>query len=209
MTLGRTTLRALAAATTVSGFLADWNRTHLFNPAWPPHARFHDAMTIALGTGLGGVSIYLLRNEADRREVALGAALPALFWGSMGAAFAFPGTAGLEAEFPQYVPRLGGVWKRAFPERAHDRGSGGRLCPGTPGRRPDADAPSPLTPRATGPGRPAAGRRGRGRAPPAACARDRAGRRRGGRTPRPGASDRRGPLRSRVRMSRSRARGTQ
>jgi hypothetical protein len=28
----------------------------------------------------------------------------------MGAAFAFPGTAGLEAEFPQYVPRVGGVW---------------------------------------------------------------------------------------------------
>jgi len=28
----------------------------------------------------------------------------------MGAAFAFPGTAGLEAEFPQYVPRVRGVW---------------------------------------------------------------------------------------------------
>src|SRR3954462_7827511 len=110
MTVGRKALRALALTTAVSGFVADWNRTHLFNPAWPPHARFHDAMTIALGTGLGGSALYLLREGADRREVALGAALPALFWGSMGAAFAFPGTAGLEAEFPQYVPRVAGVW---------------------------------------------------------------------------------------------------
>jgi hypothetical protein len=110
MTTGRKALRALALITAIGGFAADWNRTHLFNPAWPPHARFHDAMTIALGTGLGGSALYLLRDGADRREVAVGAALPALFWASMGAAFAFPGTAGLEAEFPQYVPRVGGVW---------------------------------------------------------------------------------------------------
>jgi hypothetical protein len=65
-------------------------------------------MTIALGTGLGGTALYLLRDRADTREVALGAAPPAIFWASMGAAFAFPGTAGLEAEFPRYVVR--GVW---------------------------------------------------------------------------------------------------
>ena len=110
MTIGRRTLRALALTTAVSGFVADWNRTHLFNPNWPPHARFHDAMTIALGTGLGGSALYLLRDGADEREIAIGAALPALFWASLGAAFTFPGTAGLEAEFPQYVPRVGGVW---------------------------------------------------------------------------------------------------
>src|SRR4051812_19649895 len=110
MTVGRKALRALALTTAISGFVADWNRTHLFNPTWPPHARFHDAMTIALGTGLGSTALYLLRDRADRREVAVGAALPVLFWASMGAAFAFPGTAGLEAEFPQYVPRVGGVW---------------------------------------------------------------------------------------------------
>lgn len=110
VTAGRGLLRTLAATTAVAGFVADWNRTHLFNPAWPPHARFHDAMTIALGTALGGTALYLLRDRADDRDVALGAALPALFWASMGAAFTFPGTAGMEVEFPQYVPQVRGVW---------------------------------------------------------------------------------------------------
>ena len=103
-------LRTLAATTAVAGFAADWNRTHLFNPNWPPHARFHDALTIALGAGLGSTALFLLRDAAHEREVALGAALPALFWASLGAAFVFPGTAGMEAEFPQYIPRVKGVW---------------------------------------------------------------------------------------------------
>lgn len=110
MTVGRRVLRTIAAMTAVGGFAADWNRTHLFNAAWPPHARFHDAMTITLGTCLGGSALYFLRPGADRRDVALGAVLPTFFWTSMGAAFAYPGTAGLEAEFPQYVPRVRGVW---------------------------------------------------------------------------------------------------
>jgi hypothetical protein len=33
-TKGRVLLTAVAALTTVGGFLADWNRTHLFNPDW-------------------------------------------------------------------------------------------------------------------------------------------------------------------------------
>ncbi len=50
-------LRALAALTAVGGFVVDWNRTHLFNPRWPPHARFHDAHTIALGSLLGSCGL--------------------------------------------------------------------------------------------------------------------------------------------------------
>jgi hypothetical protein len=137
MTVGRKALRALALTAATSGFVADWNRTHLFNLAWPPHARFHDAMTIALGTGLGGSALYLLRDGADRREVAVGAALPALFWASMGAAFAFPGTVGLEAELPQYVPRVGGVWvNERFPSFLMTAAASAAYAHGAPGHRP-------------------------------------------------------------------------
>lgn len=107
---GRSVLRVAAALTAVGGFAADWNRTHLFNPAWPPHARFHDAQTISLSALLGTGGLFFLRRGGDERDLALGALLPALFWVSLGASFRFPGAEGLQAEFPELVPRVGDVW---------------------------------------------------------------------------------------------------
>ena len=111
---GRRLLRAVAGLTAVGGFAADWNRTHLFNPAWPPHARFHDAFTISLGTMLGGAGLWSLRSRDDgavpRSDLVLGAVLPAMFWAAQGTAFLYPGAEGLEAEQPQLVPRVRGVW---------------------------------------------------------------------------------------------------
>ena len=98
-------LAALNLATAVNGVLIDWNRTHLFNPRWPPHARFHDAMTISLGLLLGLLGLRALR-RGDARGAALG---PALFFGAQLSAFAYPGTRGIEAEAPALAPRLGPV----------------------------------------------------------------------------------------------------
>lgn len=112
MSAGRKILTFVAGATAVGGFAADWNRTHLFNPHWPPHARFHDAQTIAMGALLGTAGLVGLNRTGQDpdRSTALGALLPGFFWASMGAAFAFPGAQGLQAEFPELVPRVGGVW---------------------------------------------------------------------------------------------------
>jgi len=115
---GRALLRSVAALTAAGGFAADWNRTHLFNPTWPPHAKFHDAQTIALGALLGGAGLYYLGRNGNRgdgrdssgSDLLLGTLLPAFFWLAQGSAFAFPNAQGLEAEFPQYVPRVKGVW---------------------------------------------------------------------------------------------------
>ena len=98
--------------TTVGGFLADWNRTHLFNPGWPPHAKFHDALSILLGSLLSASGLYFLhrRGRDQEGDLALGALLPSLFWIAQGASFAFPGAEGFEAEFPEKVPRIRGVW---------------------------------------------------------------------------------------------------
>jgi hypothetical protein len=110
--LGQGALVSAAALTAAGGFLADWNRTHLFNPDWPPHAKFHDAQSILLGSLLGASGLYFLRRRSKHpeRNLALGALLPSFFWISQGASFAFPGAEGLEAEFPEKVPRVKGVW---------------------------------------------------------------------------------------------------
>ena len=109
---GRWILSSAAAFTAVGGFLADWNRTHLFNPNWPPHAKFHDAQSILLGALLGASGLYFLwrGGEHPQRNLRLGALLPLFFWIAQGASFVFPGAEGLEAEFPEKVPRIRGVW---------------------------------------------------------------------------------------------------
>ena len=107
--MGRRILSCVAALTAVGGFLADWNRTHLFNPEWPPHARFHDAQTILLGSLLGAGGLFFLRRDGER-DLALGALLPSLFWMGQAGSFLFPGAEGLEAEFPGKVPKVAGVW---------------------------------------------------------------------------------------------------
>ena len=80
MSTGRSILNVVAAATMVGGFAADWNRTHLFNPNWPAHARFHDAMTIAVSALLGAGGLYALNRKGldPERDTAVGAVLPAV-----------------------------------------------------------------------------------------------------------------------------------
>ena len=105
--IGRVLLSSAAALTTVGGFLVDWNRTHLFNPKWTPHARFHDTMTVLLGAILGTSGLYLLRKREGNRPMQLkwGTLLPAFYWAAQAGSFAFPGAQGLEAEFPDLVPK--------------------------------------------------------------------------------------------------------
>jgi hypothetical protein len=102
---GRRILGGVATLTVTGGYLIDWNRTHLFNPAWPPHAKFHDAQTVLLGTGLGMGALYALR-RGDLERAAL---LPTLFWAAVLGSFAFPGTAGGESEAPDLIPTVAGV----------------------------------------------------------------------------------------------------
>ncbi len=102
---GRWVLGAVAAMTAANGYLADWNRTHLYNPGWPPHAKFHDAWTVLLGTALGASALNALR-KGDTETAAL---LPALFLASLGGSFAFPQTGGLASEVPVLVREVAGV----------------------------------------------------------------------------------------------------
>lgn len=64
---------------------------------------------------MGASGLYFLREGRrgrgdPERDLVLGALLPSLFWIAQGASFAFPEAKGFEAEFPEKVPRIKGVW---------------------------------------------------------------------------------------------------
>lgn len=107
---GRMVLMTVAGMTAVGGYAMDMNRTHMFNPDWTPHAKFHDAMSITLGSFLGLSGIYFLYRNTSKQDIRLGTVLPAFFWIAQGVSFTFPGAKGLEAEFPDLIPKFKGVW---------------------------------------------------------------------------------------------------
>lgn len=81
--------------------LEDTAREHIHNPAWPPHAKFHDAQYIVMSLALGLLSLALIASRrGDARSRLLWAAgILAVPWASMFPALLFPGTAMSDPEF--------------------------------------------------------------------------------------------------------------
>jgi hypothetical protein len=112
--MGRVGRLLVAAAVVGSGIghaVADLNRTHVFNPRWMPHARFHTASAVATEVGWSLTSLWLLRRPGTRgeRELALkiAALSPILGYAPFFIAVVVPGS---EAEDePGEVPRVAGV----------------------------------------------------------------------------------------------------
>ena len=46
-TVGLVLLTAVSAFAAISGIVFDFTATHIYNPAWPPHARFHGYLSVA------------------------------------------------------------------------------------------------------------------------------------------------------------------
>ena len=102
-----------AAVGTIAGTArADLNRTHVLNPDWPPHARFHAAAGWGSVAGAQLLALWLLwrpSREPAERDVAVttAALLPAIAWTPFFAALATPGTA--VEDHPGHLPRIAGV----------------------------------------------------------------------------------------------------
>ena len=55
----------------------DWNTTHLFNPAWHPHARFHGALFLMILDATTLIALWLLWRRSKEPEI--GVKVAALF----------------------------------------------------------------------------------------------------------------------------------
>ncbi len=83
------------------GMVPATSRQHLWNPGWPPHAKFHNAQTMLLGVFGGSLSLVILfaSGPLTHRMFFLAAAAAAMYWASMALAPLFPGTAWYDPEF--------------------------------------------------------------------------------------------------------------
>ena len=94
--IGKLLISLVAIFTAVSPYLADWNETHIYNPLWLPHAKFHNAQTMVLGALLGLLSLYCLwfrRAISEREKLNEGTVFASLYWLAQLPATFFPGVA--------------------------------------------------------------------------------------------------------------------
>ncbi|WP_328676605.1 acetyltransferase [Streptomyces sp. NBC_00322] len=113
LTPGRALLTLTSLVTMTGAYFADWNETHIYNPDWPPHAKFHNAQTMSMGAALGLIGLYLLWVHRDawspfRLQVIVGAA--SVYWITQLSAILYPGTALVDGDWvPPIQPPLAGT----------------------------------------------------------------------------------------------------
>ena len=103
---GRLLVSIVAIVTLFGGLLADFvvpttAKQHIYNPHWPPHAKFHNGQTISLGILLGGLALFLLWVPVNTSwsQFQIAVVVASFYWVALLCARAFPGTAWMDPEF--------------------------------------------------------------------------------------------------------------
>lgn len=109
--LSRILLSVVIVNTAVVSVAVDWNASHIFNPTWVPHARFHDVVMLWLLSSLSVIALWLLWRRSAEPQVStiIATLVPMLFW----APFFFttllvPGTS-LSASPDEPLPVIAGI----------------------------------------------------------------------------------------------------
>jgi hypothetical protein len=114
----RSLLTLIATLSAAGGYIADWNETHVFNPRWPPHAKFHNGQTMSTGLGLGALTAYFTWRSTNTATMAgaldnlfIASLLGSLYWVTQLSAILYPGADWCDEEFRH----LGTPQKRGAP----------------------------------------------------------------------------------------------
>lgn len=101
-----TTLSSLSMV--LGAFISDWSETHVFNPRWPPHAKFHNGQTMSLALALSAATMYYVWWARPSGETGRFAAFLAAVYPLTGVTAAwYPGALGRDPEFGGGNPQLG------------------------------------------------------------------------------------------------------
>lgn len=104
---GKVLISLIAAGTTVGPYVFDWNETHIRNPKWPPHAKFHNAQTMSMGVALSTAVFYHLWKPGYSRTALDSAAISAsTYWVTQLSAGLYPGTASVDPPGEDNWPQL-------------------------------------------------------------------------------------------------------
>ncbi|MBD1870306.1 hypothetical protein H6F95_24035 [Cyanobacteria bacterium FACHB-471] len=107
----RILLSVVLVSTAVVSVAVDWNATHIFNPEWTPHARFHDVVMLWLLSGMSIMALWLLWRRSTEPDIAYTVAMlvPVVFWSPFFfITLVIPGT-GLKADPDEILPIVAGI----------------------------------------------------------------------------------------------------
>ena len=107
---------AFVAVVNFGGLVADalvpaTAKQHLWNPRWPPHAKFHNGQTMLMGIFGGSISLVILfgLQPLTLPSFLIAAATAANYFGAMVFAPLFPGTNWTDPEFAAETARTLGL----------------------------------------------------------------------------------------------------
>ncbi|KEF58577.1 uncharacterized protein A1O9_06503 [Exophiala aquamarina CBS 119918] len=106
ITPGRLLLTLVGAALPPGAFVADYNETHLFNPRWPPHAKFHNGQTMSMGVCLGLACLYYTWRDSTIDSAVTATIFGSVYYVTGLAAWFYPETLAVDPEFGEGFPQL-------------------------------------------------------------------------------------------------------
>ncbi len=91
----------MAISLTAGSHYEDYSKTHIFNPLFSAHAKFHVGQTLMFSILLALLTIFFAwRKTSDRLNAVLAvSSFAALYWVAQAGAILYPGTAAFDPQF--------------------------------------------------------------------------------------------------------------